>query len=157
AGCSIAPCGCWPRRSSCASCCRCTAAHCCRDERMSPHGRPKGSYRSAEHEGTPMTPHGRPKGSYRSAEHEGTPMTPHGRPKGSYRSAEHEGTPMSEQERNLVQLLAYAYLQSARPDKAAALLCALDAVAPGQRKVLRTLALAQVRCGQAQSALDTLE
>ena len=42
---------------------------------MSPHGRPKGSYRSAQHEGTPVSPLGRPKGSYRSAQHEGTPMS----------------------------------------------------------------------------------
>src|SRR5262245_39469431 len=41
---------------------------------MSPPGRPKGSYRSAQHEGTPVSPPGRPKGSYRSAQHEGTPM-----------------------------------------------------------------------------------
>ena len=66
-------------------------------------------------------------------------------------------TPVSEQEKNVVQLLAYAYLQNARPEKAAVLLAALDAVAPGQRKVLRTLALAQVRCGQPQLALDTLD
>src|SRR5215831_8207533 len=43
----------------------------------------------------PMSPHGRPKGSYRSAQHEGTPVSPPGRPKGSYRSAQHEGTPVS--------------------------------------------------------------
>ena len=46
---------------------------------MSAHGRPKGSYRSAEHEGTPVSAHGRPKGSYRSAEHEGTSVSVHGR------------------------------------------------------------------------------
>ena len=34
---------------------------------MSPKGRPKGEYRSAQHEGSPMTPPGRPKGEYRSA------------------------------------------------------------------------------------------
>ena len=62
---------------------------------MSPHGRPKGEYRSAEREGTPVSPHGRPKGEYRSAEREGTPVSPHGRPKGEYRSAEREGTPVS--------------------------------------------------------------
>jgi len=63
---------------------------------------------------------------------------------------------MTEQEKILVQLLAWAYLQSARPEKAAVLLAALDVVAPGQRKVLRALALAQVRCGEPQLALDTL-
>ena len=51
---------------------------------MSPHGRPKGEYRSAQHEGTPVSPHGRPKGEYRSAQHEGTPVSPHGRPKGEF-------------------------------------------------------------------------
>jgi len=39
-----------------------------------------------------MTPKGRPKGEYRSAKHEGTPVTPKGRPKGETRSAQREGT-----------------------------------------------------------------
>lgn len=43
-----------------------------------------------------------------------------------------------------MQLLAYAYQRNARPQKAAALLAALDALAPGQRRVLR--ALAHARC-----------
>ena len=42
---------------------------------MSPPGRPKGEYRSAEREGRPATPPGRPKGEYRSAEREGDPVT----------------------------------------------------------------------------------
>ena len=41
---------------------------------MSPPGRPKGEYRSAQHEGTPVSPPGRPKGEYRSAQHEGPPV-----------------------------------------------------------------------------------
>ena len=40
---------------------------------MSPPGRPKGEYRSAQHEGGPVSPPGRPKGGYRSAQHEGSP------------------------------------------------------------------------------------
>ena len=56
-----------------------------------------------------------------------------------------------------MQLLAYAYLRSARPRKAATLLAALDALAPGQRRVLRQLAHAQVLCGQPGPALQTLE
>jgi predicted phosphodiesterase len=64
-------------------------------ERMSPPGRPKGEYRSAQHEATPVSPPGRPKGEYRSAQHEGTPVSPPGRPKGEFRSAQHGGTPMS--------------------------------------------------------------
>jgi hypothetical protein len=43
---------------------------------MSPPGRPKGEYRSAQHEGNPFLPMGRPKGEYRSAQHEGSPMSP---------------------------------------------------------------------------------
>ena len=42
---------------------------------MSPPGRPKGEYRSAQREGTPESPPGRPKGEYRSAQREGTPVT----------------------------------------------------------------------------------
>jgi len=38
---------------------------------MSPPGRPKGEYRSAQHEGNSIRPPGRPKGEYRSAQHEG--------------------------------------------------------------------------------------
>jgi hypothetical protein len=49
---------------------------------MSPPGRPKGEYRSAQHEGNPVSPPGRPKGEYRSAQHEGNPVSPPGRPKG---------------------------------------------------------------------------
>ncbi len=64
---------------------------------------------------------------------------------------------MDEQEKNLVMLLAWAWLQNARPQKAATLLAALDVVAPGQRQVLRTLALALVRSDEPQRALDTLD
>ncbi|MEP7300064.1 MAG: ABC-type transport auxiliary lipoprotein family protein [Caldimonas sp.] len=41
---------------------------------MSPPGRPKGEYRSAQHEGAPLSPPGRPKDEYRSAQHEGAPL-----------------------------------------------------------------------------------
>lgn len=64
---------------------------------------------------------------------------------------------MGEQQVNLVQLLAWAYLRNARPDSAATLLTALDVAAPGRRKVLRALALAQVRTGEPRAALDTLD
>ena len=43
---------------------------------MSPPGRPKGEYRSAQREGTPVSPPGRPKGEYLSAQREGTPVKP---------------------------------------------------------------------------------
>lgn len=64
---------------------------------------------------------------------------------------------MTPLEHNLIELLSYAYTRSARPEKAAALLMALDALSPGQGKVLPALALAQVRCGRAHEALQTLE
>ncbi len=51
---------------------------------MSPPGRPKGEYRSAQREGSPMAPPGRPKGEYRRAQREGSPMAPPGRPKGEW-------------------------------------------------------------------------
>ena len=39
---------------------------------MSPPGRPKGAYRSAQHEGATGSSPGRPKGAYRNAQHEGS-------------------------------------------------------------------------------------
>ncbi len=42
---------------------------------MSPPGRPKGEFRSAQHEGTRVSPPGRPKGEFRSAQHEGTQVS----------------------------------------------------------------------------------
>lgn len=64
---------------------------------------------------------------------------------------------LSPTENDAMQLLAHAYLQNARPEKAATLFGAIDAVAPGQLAVLRGLVLAQLRCGHGQQALDTLE
>lgn len=64
---------------------------------------------------------------------------------------------MTQAELQVVQLLAHAYIQHARPAQAAVLLEALDALDPGQRGVLRALALAQLRGGQPQRALATLE
>jgi Flp pilus assembly protein TadD len=64
---------------------------------------------------------------------------------------------MIDQDIQAVQLLALACLQQSRPEKAALLLDALDALQPGRREVLRALALAQLRSGEPQRALDTLE
>jgi peptide/nickel transport system ATP-binding protein/oligopeptide transport system ATP-binding protein len=58
---------------------------------MSPPGRPKGEYRSAQREGILIHPPGRPKGEYRSAQREGILIHPPRRPKGEYRSAQREG------------------------------------------------------------------
>jgi hypothetical protein len=41
---------------------------------MSPPGRPKGEFRSAQHEGTTMSPPGRGKGEFHGAPHEGMPV-----------------------------------------------------------------------------------
>jgi Flp pilus assembly protein TadD len=64
---------------------------------------------------------------------------------------------MNEQEQTLLNLMGYMFLQSARPDKAAVVLTALDAMAPGQPKVLRALALAQLRRGKPDRALGVLD
>jgi hypothetical protein len=45
---------------------------------MSPPGRPKGEYRSAQPEGTLVSPPCRPEGEYRSAQHEDAPARPPG-------------------------------------------------------------------------------
>jgi len=45
---------------------------------MSPPGRPKGEYRSAQREGNSLSPPGRPKGEYRSAQREGNSLSPPG-------------------------------------------------------------------------------
>ena len=42
---------------------------------MSPPGRPKGEFRSAQHVGTPVSPPGRPKGEFRSAQHVVIPVS----------------------------------------------------------------------------------
>lgn len=64
---------------------------------------------------------------------------------------------MTPEELSLLSLFGYVFLQNARPDKAAAVLAALDKLAPGQAKALKALALAQIQCGKAALALDTLD
>lgn len=57
----------------------------------------------------------------------------------------------------LMALLGYVYLQNARPDKAVAILAALNRIAPGKPKVLRALSLALIRCGKPLRALEALD
>lgn len=64
---------------------------------------------------------------------------------------------MTDEQVSFVELLAYVFLQNARPDKAAALLAALDALMPGRRKALCALALAQIRSAKPRLALETLD
>ena len=59
-----------------------------------------------------MNPPGRPKGEYRSAQHEGAPVNPLGRPKGEYRSAQHEGTTVSATPGRLAARHAHGVLDS---------------------------------------------
>lgn len=55
-----------------------------------------------------------------------------------------------------LRILAYGFLQHAQPDKAVALLEALDALRPGDRHTLLTLATAHLRSGAASRALQVL-
>ena len=64
---------------------------------------------------------------------------------------------MAHLEKDFLQLLGFVYLQNARPDKAAVVLAALDAIAPGQTRVLLALALAQIRSNKPLRALQTLD
>ena len=62
---------------------------------MSPQGRPKGEFTSAQREGCLILPQGRPKGEFTSAQREGCFILPQGRPKGESASAQREGSPVS--------------------------------------------------------------
>lgn len=64
---------------------------------------------------------------------------------------------MDTNQRTALALLAFVLMQNARPAKAATLLEALDLVRPDDPGTLRALALAQVRCGQHDAALETLD
>lgn len=64
---------------------------------------------------------------------------------------------MNQDEQALLSLMAYVYLQNARPDKAAVVMASMDLLVPGQPMVLRTLALAQMRSGKPERALTTLD
>lgn len=64
---------------------------------------------------------------------------------------------MTNDEQALLSLLGYVFLQNARPDKAAVALAAVDVLRPGQARVLRALALAQLRSGKPERALATLD
>lgn len=57
----------------------------------------------------------------------------------------------------LMDLLAFVYLQNGLPDKAAVLLAARNILTPDDPRTLLALALAQVRSAKPQRALNTLE
>ncbi|MGE8547099.1 type III secretion apparatus assembly chaperone SctY [Alcaligenes sp. Marseille-Q7550] len=56
----------------------------------------------------------------------------------------------------LLDLLAYVYLENDRPEKAAALLEALETLELADARRRTALAWAQLRCGKPSAALDTL-
>ena len=57
----------------------------------------------------------------------------------------------------LMDLLAFVYLQNGLPDKAAVLLAARNILTPDDPRTLLALALAQVRSAKPQRALNTME
>ena len=65
--------------------------------------------------------------------------------------------PLSSDARELLGLLAYVLLENDRPEKAAVLLQALEALNLASHRELATLAWAQVRSGKPDAALNTLD
>ncbi|MFC4160063.1 type III secretion apparatus assembly chaperone SctY [Chitinimonas lacunae] len=61
------------------------------------------------------------------------------------------------EQRELLEVLAYFYLQQARPERAATLYGALAALYPSDKRLQLALACAQTRAGQSEAALDSLD
>lgn len=59
--------------------------------------------------------------------------------------------------RELLELLAFTYLENGRPDKAAALLAALETLQLADSRTRTALALAYLRAGKPDTALAVLE
>jgi predicted Zn-dependent protease len=64
---------------------------------------------------------------------------------------------MDQTETTLIALLAFVLLQNARPERAATLLSVLNIMEPANPRTLRSLAVAQLRSGKAEKALETLD
>lgn len=64
---------------------------------------------------------------------------------------------MTKSESSLLSLLAYVLLQNARPERAATLLSALNVMEPANPRTLRSLAVALLRSGKSERALETLD
>lgn len=64
---------------------------------------------------------------------------------------------MSTRARDAMAVLGYFFLQNRRPDQATAIFAALAALSPGDRHVVTSLALAQLRAGRPERSLQTLE
>lgn len=64
---------------------------------------------------------------------------------------------LSDESRELISLLAFIYLENNRPERATALLHALEAVKASDNRNRCALALAQLRSGKPKAALATLD
>jgi predicted Zn-dependent protease len=64
---------------------------------------------------------------------------------------------MSLPAREALAVLGFFYLQNCRPDQAMTIFAALDALQPGDRHTVTSLALSQLRAGKTERALQTLE
>jgi predicted Zn-dependent protease len=65
--------------------------------------------------------------------------------------------PLGPQQAQLLDLLSYIYLENDRPEKAAVLLAALEALGLADARQRVALGLAQLRAGKPETALATLE
>jgi len=65
--------------------------------------------------------------------------------------------PLGPRQAEVLDLLAYIYLDNDRPEKAAVLLAALEALGQADARRRVALALAQLRSGKPDAALATLE
>ena len=64
---------------------------------------------------------------------------------------------LSDESRELISLLAFIYLENNRPERATALLHALEAARSSDSRSRCALALAQLRSGKPKAALATLD
>ena len=64
---------------------------------------------------------------------------------------------MTADQRELLELLGFVFLQNARPEKAEAVYAALAALEPRNTRHVLTLALSQVRGGRNEAALERLD
>lgn len=64
---------------------------------------------------------------------------------------------MTSSESSLLSLLAFVLMQNARPQRAATLLSVLNIMEPANPHTLRSLAVALLRSGKADHALETLD
>ncbi len=64
---------------------------------------------------------------------------------------------MNSEQRDLLHILGYFYLQHGKADKAETIFAALSALAPRDTRFAQGLACAQIRSGKAEPALEILD